>query len=99
MRMEFSVIGDSDEAANVARPLSCRERVGVRGYDLSIVRNPSPARLQRATSPYGRGGAECAGRPCHAPTDHTLNLSGAADLYQSRICTPFQCSTPSKRRT
>ena len=28
-----------------------------------------------------------------------LNCTLAADLYQSRICAPFQCSTPSKRFT
>jgi hypothetical protein len=43
-------------------------------------------------------------KPGHdaAPFDfqiHYLSLSPATDLYQSRICTPFQCSTPSKRFT
>ena len=28
-----------------------------------------------------------------------FSLSPATDLYQSRICTPFQCSTPSNRFT
>src|ERR1700704_4526010 len=36
------------------------ERVGVRGYDLSLGRNPSPELLRNSTSPDGRGGAKCA---------------------------------------
>src|ERR1700730_8885237 len=38
-------------------PLSLWERVGVRGYGLSIGRNPSPGSLGDPTSPYGRGAA------------------------------------------
>src|ERR1700694_2031207 len=36
-------------------PLSLRERVGVRGYGPSFVRNPSPDLLRKSTSPDGRG--------------------------------------------
>ena len=38
--------------------LSHRERGGVRGYGLSLGRNPSPARKMLATSPHGRGDPE-----------------------------------------
>jgi hypothetical protein len=42
-------------------------------------------------------------KPGHDPEalSFYLSLKGTftADLYQSRICAPFQCSTPSKRRT
>src|SRR5216684_3992360 len=38
------------------------ERVGVRGYDLSLGRNPSPELLRNSTSPDGRGGAKCGAR-------------------------------------
>jgi hypothetical protein len=31
------------------------ERVGVRGLDFPMVRNPSPGSLRDPTSPYGRG--------------------------------------------
>src|SRR5712664_1402604 len=50
------------------RPLSLWERVGVRGYSISIGRNPSPGSLRDPTSPHGRGG------PClrRAPNSTTL---------------------------
>src|SRR5689334_5138163 len=40
---------------SAVRSLSHRERVGVRGFALSIDRTASPAALRAATSPHGRG--------------------------------------------
>src|SRR4029078_3066647 len=49
-----------------------------------------------------KGNRDGRDKPAHAVERsvlHFRNLIGTTDLYQSRICTPFQCSTPSKRRT
>src|SRR5437879_6992281 len=54
MTSDYMVL-DVDASAMELRPLSHGERVGVRGYGLSIGPNPSPGLLRNPTSPYGRG--------------------------------------------
>src|ERR1700722_16847189 len=50
--------GGENVAAISVCPLSHGERGGVRGYGLSIDRNPSPGSLRDPTSPNGRGVTE-----------------------------------------
>ncbi len=48
---------NTEPSAMTVNSLSQRERVGVRGYGLSLSQNPSPGSLCDPTSPYGRGEA------------------------------------------
>src|SRR6476646_921922 len=61
------------------RPLSLWERAGVRGYGLSIVRNPSPGSLRDPTSPKGRGEDRICGALCRRVGRIQRNATGLAD--------------------
>src|SRR5258708_36563411 len=76
------------------RSLSLWERVGVRGYPLSIGRNPSPGSLRDPTSPHGRGGrtrALCLYGSLEAvaflvSSNNLLGLSGISNNSTPRRC-------------
>ena len=54
----------------------------MRGYGLSVERNPSPESLRDSTSPYGRGEEKPVPRPM-IPFYSSTACSGAADCLRS----------------